>query len=267
MRVEEQLVEWIMLISGLISMGFYLVVGKWSDRVGRKRPIIVGSVLALLLLFPVFQGIGALANPGIHSSAAAAPVVVGGQGCRYDAFADVQATDCGKLLSDLTALGVPYDVEQGTAASIAIGAERHDYAGLDPDGRRATVQGWLESAHYDFSKQHPPLLNVLGIIGLLLVLGALSALTYGSVAALLSEMFPPKIRYSSMSIPYHIGAGYLGGFLPLIAGYVVATTGDAYAGLWYTWVVVAFGVIVAWWGLPNGPPRDFDADAQIRMAP
>ena len=86
----------------------------------------------------------------------------------------------------------------------------------------------------------------------------LSALSYGSVAALLSEMFPPRIRYSSMSIPYHIGAGYLGGFLPLIAGVIVASTGDIYSGLWYTWVVVAFGVVVAWWGLPSGPPTDFE---------
>jgi hypothetical protein len=89
----------------------------------------------------------------------------------------------------------------------------------------------------------------------------LSALTYGSVAALLTEMFPPQIRYSSMSIPYHIGAGYLGGFLPLIANYINARTGDAYAGLWYTWVVVAFGLLVALWGLKGGPPREYGDDA------
>ena len=104
--------------------------------------------------------------------------------------------------------------------------------------------------------------RVQHLIGLLLVLGMLSALTFGSVAALLSEMFPAKIRYSSMSIPYHIGAGYLGGFLPLIAGYIVAMTGDAYAGLWYTMAVVGFGLIVAWWGLPDGPPRDFEDGEQ-----
>ena len=79
-------------------------------------------------------------------------------------------------------------------------------------------------------------------------------------AALLTEMFPPQIRYSSMSIPYHIGAGYLGGFLPLIASYINARTGDAYAGLWYTWAVVAFGLVVAVWGLRGGPPRDFADD-------
>ena len=103
--------------------------------------------------------------------------------------------------------------------------------------------------------------KVAGIVALLLCLGGLSALTYGSVAALLAEMFPPQIRYSSMSIPYHIGAGYLGGFLPLISGIIVARTGDVYAGLWYTWAVVAFGVVVAWWGIPDGPPRDFQDDA------
>jgi hypothetical protein len=70
-------------------------------------------------------------------------------------------------------------------------------------------------------------------------------------------MFPPRIRYSSMSIPYHLGAGYFGGFLPLIAAYIVAKTGDAYSGLWYTWVFTAIALVVAWWGLPDGPPRDF----------
>jgi MFS family permease len=103
-------------------------------------------------------------------------------------------------------------------------------------------------------------MQMLGIVLLLMALGMLSALTYGSVAALLSEMFPPRIRYSSMSIPYHIGAGYFGGFLPLIAAYIVALTGDIYSGLWYTWVFMLIATLVCWWGLPGGPPRDFADD-------
>jgi MFS family permease len=266
MRVDDQLVEIILLIAGATAMGFYIVVGKWSDRVGRKKPIMVGSILTLLLLFPIFWGMGALANPGLSRSAAAAPVVVAGPDCSYDPFAERQATSCGRLLQDLTSLGVSYDVRDASmdggltlsigAAGIPIGEE----LGEDNAARAALVRSELEARGYDFSEQYPPLINILGIIALLLILGMLSALTYGSVAALLSEMFPPKIRYSSMSIPYHIGAGYLGGFLPLIAGYIVATTGNAFAGLWYTWVVVAFGVLVAWWGLPSGPPRDFADD-------
>jgi len=270
MRVDDQLVEIILLIAGAIAMAFYLIIGKWSDKIGRKKPIILGSILTLLLLFPIFWGIGALANPGMKRSAEAAPVVVGGAGCTYDPFAERQATPCGRLLQDLTSLGVPYDIRAGAPSGgppaqdtidLTVGDVHHqvseDAQWADDAARAAAVRGWLEAQGYDFSKQVPPLPNILGIIGLLLAMGMLSALTYGSVAALLSEMFPPRIRYSSMSIPYHIGAGYLGGFLPLIAGYIVATTGNAYSGLWYTWAVVAFGLIVAWWGLPSGPPRDF----------
>ena len=260
MRVDENVVEWMLLIAGSMSMGFYLVVGKWSDRVGRKKPIIIGAALSLILLFPVFWGIGALANPGLNASANAAPVVVTGEACDYDPFAEVQASSCGRVLQDLTALGVPYDIGAGSAQSVAIGSQPYEYAGVGDSDRRATIQGWLEEQGYNFERQTPPLTSIIGIIALLLVLGMLSALTYGSVAALLCEMFPAKIRYSSMSIPYHIGAGYLGGFLPLIAGYIVAMTGNAYSGLWYTIAVVAFGLLVAWWGIPDGPPKDF-ADA------
>ncbi len=273
MRMDDTTVEIVMLIAGSISMVFYLFVGKWSDRVGRKRPIIIGALAALALLFPIFWGIGALANPGLAESARAQPVIVSGPGCRYDPFASKQATPCGKLLSDLTALGVSYDLRDGTVeetagSKVVIGSASHDYSALPDDTRKATVQGWLETAGYDFARQKPPLSSLFGIVALLCGLGMLSALTYGSVAALLAEMFPPQIRYSSMSIPYHIGAGYLGGFLPLIAGYIVATTGNPYSGLWYTWAVVAFGVVVAWWGIPSGPPRDFEAaDHQLPVSP
>ncbi len=261
MRVDEQVVEIILLLAGTISMVFYLVVGRWSDRVGRKKPIIVGALATLLLIFPLFWGMGSLANPGLQRSAGEAPVVVSGADCSFDPFAEEQATACGRVLQDLTALGVPYDLEGGAdRQTVAIGTSSLDYSALDNSNRRAEIQGALESQGYDFSTQTPPLVNIVGIIALLLVFGGLSALTYGSVAALLAEMFPPKIRYSSLSIPYHIGAGYLGGFLPLIAGYIVARTGDVYSGLWYTWAVVAFGVVVAWWGIPDGPPRDFEDD-------
>jgi MFS family permease len=96
---------------------------------------------------------------------------------------------------------------------------------------------------------------------ILVGLGALSGATFGPVAALLSEMFPPRIRYSSMSIPYHIGTGYFGGFLPLIAGYIVARTGNIFSGLWYTWVLLVVALLVAAWGIPSGPPRDFADEA------
>lgn len=264
MRVDESTVEWILLIAGFISMSFYVIVGKWSDRVGRKKPIIIGAVAALALLFPIFWTMGNLANPGLAQAARENPVVVTGRQCTTDPFAelfDKEQTDCGKVLETLTASGVAYSVEPGDDLGLAVGGEP---VAIDADwledatARRDGIQAALAGRGFDFAKQTPPMANILGIGALILVMGMLSALTYGSVAALLSEMFPAKIRYSSMSIPYHIGAGYLGGFLPLIAGIIVARTGDVYAGLWYTMAVVGFGLLVAWWGLSGGPPRDFE---------
>lgn len=266
MRVDELTVELILFTAGLISMIFYVMVGKWSDQVGRKKPIMIGALLALVLLFPIFWGMGSLANPGLARAAAENPVVVSGPECTTDPFAELfgsEQTECGRILETLTSSGVRYTLEPGDTVAMTVGGE--DIAITDEwlaDGtaRRDGVQAALTERGFDFTRQTPPFINIVGILALLLVSAGLSALTFGSVAALLSEMFPPKIRYSSMSIPYHIGAGYLGGFLPLIAGIIVARTGDIYSGLWYTWAIVAFGVVVAWWGLPSGPPRDFADD-------
>ncbi|MFT6009168.1 MAG: MFS family permease, partial [Parasphingorhabdus sp.] len=264
MNMEARTVDIILFVSGLIAMSFYLVVGKWSDRVGRKKPIIVGALLSLLLLFPAFWALGHFANPGLTEAAEANPVRVEGSGCSTDPFAELfsrEQSDCGKILETLTSAGVSYTLTESSELSLSAGSNAIaiDPAWLvDGDARSSGVRKSLSMYGYDFAKQQPGMISILGIVAILLVLGGLSALTYGSVAALLSEMFPAKIRYSSMSIPYHIGAGYLGGFLPLIAGYIVARSGDIYAGLWYTWVVVAFGVIVAWWGIPNDPEAALD---------
>ena len=272
MRVEASLAEIVVGLSALIAMSFYIVVGRWSDRVGRKIPLAIGAAAALVLLFPAFWGLGALANPGLEASARAAPVVVSGQNCTTDPFADLfrrKTSDCGRVLESLTSSGVSYTVTPAPELSVSVGGNP---IALDPawiaDGpaRKKGIEAQLAGQGFDFSVQRPPLPALLGIGGVLLVLGGLSALTYGGVAAQLTEMFPPRIRYSSMSIPYHIGAGYLGGFLPLIASYINARTGDAYAGLWYTWAVVAFGLIVALWGLKGGAPRDYGESEPIRAA-
>ena len=264
MRLDESLVEWIMLVAGLISMGFYLVVGAWSDRVGRKKHIIVGAILSLTLLLPAFWTMGNLANPDLARAAEENPVLVRGTDCSTDPFAELfdrQQSECGRVLETFTAAGVAYAIEEADVLSVRIGEREigiEESWLADGAARRDGLQNELTQSGFDFERRSLPLANILGIVAVLLGLGALSALTYGSVAALLSEMFPPRIRYSSMSIPYHIGAGYLGGFLPLIAGIIVARSGDIYAGLWSPIVVVAFGLVVAWWGLPDGPPKDFE---------
>ncbi len=264
MRMEDRPVELILLVAAVLSMGFYIYFGRLSDRVGRKIPILWGNVAILVLLFPVMWGIGALANPQLAETSRTAPVSVSGPECVYNPFADLTGADqsqCGQLLEVLTGYGISYELEAADTVGMRVADRAVTFDEIDwQDGaaRKAAITGALESEGYSFAKQTPPFINIVGIIALIVVLGILSAANYGPVAALLSEMFPAKIRYSSMSIPYHIGAGYFGGFLPLIAAYIVARTGNVYAGLWYTWGFIAMAVIICAWGLKSGPPRDFE---------
>ncbi len=264
MRLEDTSAEVIIGISAALGMVFFVIFGRMSDRIGRKRPIIVGYILTLLLLFPAFWTIGHAANPGLAAAAERAPVVVSGPDCDYSPFSAEQPTDCGKLLSDLAGLGISYSLAKAPSVQATLGGEAlplDSYQWADKAARGKQLQGWLTAAGYDIGKIKPTLGSALVMIASLLLLMALSGATYGPVAALLSEMFPPRIRYSSMSIPYHIGTGYFGGFLPLISSYIVAKTVNPFAGLWYTWAVVAVAFLVALWGLKSGAPRDYGDDA------
>jgi MFS family permease len=263
MRVDDTASELIVGAASLIAVPAFVYFGWLSDRVGRKKPIVWGYLITIVLLFPLFWGLAELANPKLAATSRATPVAVSGPGCSFNPFASRQATPCGLLLEDLTALGVQYELRDGDALQVSAGGERlpiAEYAWDERDARRAQMTGWLGEYGYDLGKQIPPALNIAGIVLILVLFGSLSGATFGPVASLLSEMFPPQIRYSSMSIPYHIGTGYFGGFLPLIAGAIVALTGDIFAGLWYTWILLVVAVLVAWWGLPSGPPRDFADD-------
>jgi MFS family permease len=260
MRVEDTHAEVIVGISAAIGMCFFVIFGKLSDRIGRKPSIVWGYFLTLLLLFPAFWVIGGAANPGLAAAAQRAPVQISGPDCSYSPFSSEQATDCGKLLSDLAGAGVSYKLVAARELSATVAGKPlplDAYSWTDKVARGKQLQEWLTEAGYHFDKAVPSLGEALTIIAALLLMMALSGATYGPVAALLSEMFPPHVRYSSMSIPYHIGTGYFGGFLPLISSYIVARTGNPYAGLWYTWGVVAVAFLVALWGLRSGPPRDY----------
>jgi MFS family permease len=264
MRLDDTAAEIIVGLGAALGCGFFVLAGHISDRVGRKKPIVIGYVMTLLLLFPIFWGIGAVANPRLAAAAAKNPVVVSGPDCSYSPFSSEQPTQCGKLLGDLAASGVNYRLVSAPALALAVGGEQVDfslYPWADKAARAKQLQTTLTGFGYDFAKVKPSLGQGAAIVAGLLFLMALSGATYGPVAALLSEMFPPRIRYSSMSIPYHLGTGYFGGFLPLISSYMVARSGDPYAGLWYTWGVVLVGLLVAVWGLRGGLPTDFSDDA------
>jgi MFS family permease len=254
MRVEATTAQLICGGSALLGLVFFIYFGSLSDRVGRKKPIVIGYALMLLLLFPLFWIIGAAANPGLAEAARRAPVVVSGPNCAYDPFASVQTEACGKLLDYLSKKGVAYKTAQASGVDVTIGGQLID------DTSPAALDAALKTAGYDLAPVVPSAGNIAIIVLAILGLMALAGATYGPVAALLCEMFPSRIRYSSMSIPYHFGTGYFGGFLPLISQYIVAKTGDPYAGLWYTIAVVAMALAVTAWGLK-------DSGAQAVVAP
>ncbi len=263
MHVEDTAAEIIVGIAAALGMGFFLYFGHLSDKIGRKKPIVIGYALTLLLLFPTFWFIGHVAKDPAQRSAV--EWTLRGPDCSYAPFAPAQETRCGKLMGDFAGAGVPYTLEKSDRLELVAGGNRvialDDIALDDAKARKAEIEARAGQTVFNFAKHKPDFGQAALIVCGLLLLMALSGATYGPVAALLAEMFPPKVRYSSMSIPYHIGTGYFGGFLPFIASYIVARTGDPYSGLWYTWIVVLMAMIVAWWGLPNGKPKDFADNA------
>ena len=260
MRVEDTTAEILVGMAALTGMGFYVYFGHLSDRVGRKKPIVIGYALTLLLLFPTYWLLGSAVQP----AGGAKEWTIAGPDCEFSPFAQVQATNCGKLMGDLSAAGIGYTLKSAPALTLSHGDAAVPTDGLDwkdAKARKAQIEGFAGARVFNEEKIKPNLGQSLQILAALLVLMALSGATYGPVAALLAEMFPARVRYSSMSIPYHIGTGYFGGFLPFIAAYIVAKTGNPFSGLWYTWAVVLMAFLVALWGLPNGKPRDFGDDA------
>ncbi len=238
MRVEPVTAQLLAGGGALAGLFWFILFGKLSDRIGRKKPIIIGYGFTLLMLFPLFWAMGHAANPGLANAADRAPVIVSGPDCAYDPFAAQQADTCGQLLDYLSKKGIPYTKEYTPSASVSIG-------GVPVVSNTSVdIDKALSDAGYSLEKVVPSWDNILLILIAVMALAALSGATYGPVAALLTELFPPRIRYSSMSIPYHIGTGYFGGFLPLISQYMVAKSGDPYSGLWYTWIVVAMALLV-----------------------
>ena len=263
MHVEDTTAEILVGIAAFIGMGFYIWFGHLSDRIGRKKPIVIGYALTLLLLFPAYWLMGSAGKEAGQANTVA--WTIRGPDCSYNPFDTVQKTDCGKLMGDFAGAGVAYNLEKADRLELVADGERTipldgiDFA--DAKARKTAIEERAGGTVFNFEKHKPTFAQSLQILAALLILMALSGATYGPVAALLAEMFPPKVRYSSMSIPYHIGTGYFGGFLPFIASYIVARTGDPFSGLWYTWVIVLIALIVAMWGLPSGKPRDFADDA------
>jgi MFS family permease len=255
LRMEDSAARAIIGAAALFSMFWFILFGWLSDKIGRKKPIVAGYALTLLLMFPLFHWMASAANPALSAAMASNPVVVTGSDCRYDPFAKVQATPCGKLLDALSKKGIAYSTRAGAPGAppaVAIGGSAVDAA--DP----AALDQALAAGGYKLEKSSPSLGQALQVMLAIILIGLCSGMTFGPVAALLVELFPARIRYTSMSIPYHIGTGYFGGFLPFISQYIVARTGDPFAGLWYTVAVVAMALVVSLLWLPETAGKELE---------
>ncbi len=251
-----------LLMAGGLLLGtpFFIVFGSLSDRIGRKKVVLAGCLIAALTYFPLFKALTSYANPAIEAAQIRNPVVVvaDASACKFQ-FDPVGKTvfsaSCDVAKGQLARTGIPYSNENapGAVASIRIGQQ--SFAAFEgatmPAAEFAArsaafgkeVNAALTAAGYPASAD-PSRINYGMVLLILTILVIYVTMVYGPIAAWLVELFPTRIRYTSMSLPYHIGNGWFGGFLPTVSFALVAYTGDIYYGLWYPIGVALLTVVV-----------------------
>ncbi len=265
LQVDSAATNLIIAAAIAIATPFYVIFGALSDRIGRKTLIVSGCVLAALTYFPVFRALTHYANPALETAVANAPVTVVADpadcSVQFDPVGKTAFThSCDVAKSALARAGIPYHniaAAPGSIAAVRIGAGSNassieSFAGeaLAKSEFKAAAEAFgnnlraaLKTAGYlpkaDMAHVNYPMLVLLCTYLVLLV-----TMVYGPIAAWLVELFPTRIRYSAMSLPYHIGNGWFGGFLPVTAFAIVAATGDIYDGLWYPVVVASMSAVI-----------------------
>lgn len=267
------------LVATALAIGTpgFILFGWLSDRIGRKPIILAGCLLAALTYFPLFHALAQAANPALYRAQAAAPVTVLADPADCSVQFDpvgrnrFDARSCDIVKAWLARGGIAYAnvaAAPGTTARLRIGGveiEAPRPGSLDAGARSAEIadfqqagQQALAAAGYP-ERADPAAVDRPMVVLILLILVLYVTMVYGPIAALLVELFPARIRYTSMSLPYHVGNGWFGGFLPTIAFAMVAASGDIYFGLWYPVAVALLTVIVGLFFLPETRTRDIDA--------
>jgi MFS family permease len=277
LKVDGATTNIMIAIALVLATPGFVFFGWLSDRIGRKPIILAGCALAALTYFPLFNALTAAANPALHQAQQTAPVsvVADPDECSFQ-FDPIgknkfDATSCDIAKTFLARAGVSYsnvEAPAGTVAQIRIGETAIpvvDPRAVSGEARKAAITAFqgeagtaLKAVGYP-EKADPARINKPLVIGILFILVFYVTMVYGPIAALLVELFPSRIRYSSMSLPYHIGNGWFGGFLPTTAFAMVAATGDIYYGLWYPIVVAVVTLIVGFFFLPETKGRDIEA--------
>ncbi|MGO8828504.1 MAG: MFS transporter [Steroidobacteraceae bacterium] len=269
LRVDGATTNILTAIALALATPGFIFFGWLSDRIGRKPIILAGCLLAVLTYFPLFQALTRYANPALYAAQAAAPVTViaDPQQCSFQ-FDPIgknkfDSTSCDIAKSYLAKAGVSYQRLDGPPGAVAqIRTGQTMLTAPDPRvvkgaERKAAIAAFQSAAKAALSaagypeKADPAGINKPKVVLILFILVLYVTMVYGPIAALLVELFPARIRYSAMSLPYHIGNGWFGGFLPTTAFAMVAATGDIYYGLWYPIVVAGATLIVGLFLLPE----------------
>jgi len=266
------------LIAVALALGtpFFAFFGWLSDRIGRKYIILTGCALAALTYFPAFHMLADAANPALASAAINAPVTVTAHKdeCSFQ-FDPVgknkfDSSTCDIAKSYLAKNGINYtnvEAPAGTLAAISVGGivlPAPDPATVTGTDRAAAIKAYGESVKAALTtagypaKADPAQMHTVKVVAVLFYLVLLVTMVYGPIAAMLVELFPSRIRYTSMSLPYHIGNGWFGGFLPTTAFAMVAATGDVTYGLWYPVLIAGFTVVFGLLFLPETFRRSID---------
>jgi len=233
-----------MLIGASLIIGtpFFIVFGKLSDKIGRKWIMMAGCALAVVTYFPLFAGLTHFANPALERFNQNTKITLTASNCEVHIFATplTKYSDCDRVHNLLTSRALTYtNVEGAAGAAPVLRINDREIVGVDEPKLKSTLAelGYpLKAADGDMNK---PMILLLLVIMVLYV-----TMVYGPIAAFLVELFPTQIRYTSMSLPYHIGNGWFGGLLPLIATAIVAATGNIYYGLWYPIIVAAMTLVI-----------------------
>ncbi len=276
MKVDSLTTSWLIGASLVLGTPFFIVFGALSDRIGRKKVIMAGCLLAVLTYFPLFNMLLHYGNPALEAAQAKshAVVVADAASCAVQ-FNPVGTakfdTPCDIAKSTLAAASVSYSNESAPAGSptlVRFGDQTISFADIAAthpgDGAAAAadykkaLEDAIKAAGYP-AKADVEQMNKPMVVVILTLLVIYVTMVYGPIAAMLVELFPTRIRYTSVSLPYHIGNGWFGGFLPATAFAIVASTGDIFTGLWYPIIVAAATCVIGAIFLPETKDRDIYA--------
>ena len=245
LKMDPAQANTLLIISVVIGAPFFIFFGWLSDRVGRKPILMMGLLLATVLYFPLFKALSHYANPQIDTASRQSPIVVMADPStctfQFDPVGKARFdSPCDKVKTFLVKQGLPYtsqSVAPGTEVQVSVGEQQ--IKGFD----EAAMREAIAAAGYP-AKADPSAVNQPMVVLVMVLLTLIATMTYGPLAAVMVELFPTRIRYTSMSLPYHIGNGWFGGFLPTVSFALVVYTGDIFYGLWYPVVITGVSLVV-----------------------